>query len=386
MSEHAGSRRYALLVTRNFPPLLGGMERVNQQLLDAVAAEWRPALCGPAGASAHIPAGVAVAQTRLNPLPLFLIGTLMRAMAMAWRLRPWVVVAGSGLSAPMAWFAARLVGAKCAVYLHGLDVIAPSRAYQWLWLPFIRACDLAVVNSRHTGELCERRGVKRERIRVLNPGTDLPSPDSVDTTAFRLRLDLGQRPILLSVGRFTRRKGLAEFAARALPEIAARHPDVLLLVIGDEASAALHGSVGGESQRIQAAASAAGVAQNLRMIGHCDDATLDTAYQAASVHVFPVLDLPGDVEGFGMVALESAARGLPTVAFSVGGVPDAVADGVTGRLVPPGDYAVFAQVVIQLLSDPADPARAQACREFAAGKQWPVFAERFRELLRSLDG
>jgi phosphatidylinositol alpha-1,6-mannosyltransferase len=374
------------LVTRNFPPLLGGMERVNQQLLDAVAAEWRPALCGPAGAAAHVSTGTAVAQTRLNPLPLFLVGTSVRAVAMAWRLRPAVVVAGSGLSAPMAWLAARLVGAKCAVYLHGLDVIAPSRVYQWLWLPFIRACDLAVVNSRHTGQLCEQRGVKPERIRVLNPGTDLPPPKPGDTTAFRSAFGLGERPILLSVGRFTRRKGLAEFAAQALPQIVARYPDVLLLVIGGEASAALHGSVGGETQRIQAAASAAGVAQNLKMIGHCDDTTLNTAYQAASVHVFPVLDLPGDVEGFGMVALESAARGLPTVAFSVGGVPDAVEDGVSGRLVSPGDYAAFAQAVVQLLSDPADPARAQACREFAAGKQWTVFAERFRELLRSIDG
>jgi phosphatidylinositol alpha-1,6-mannosyltransferase len=102
--------------------------------------------------------------------------------------------------------------------------------------------------------------------------------------------------------------------------------------------------------------------------------------------VFPVLDLPGDVEGFGMVALEAAAHGVPTVAFAVGGVPDAVADGRTGVLVAPGDYAALAAATLAQLdaSNAADV--AGQCRDFARGLDWAVFGARLRALLRGGDG
>jgi phosphatidylinositol alpha-1,6-mannosyltransferase len=118
-------------------------------------------------------------------------------------------------------------------------------------------------------------------------------------------------------------------------------------------------------------------------LGRCDGPTLSAAYQAADVHIFPVLDLPGDVEGFGMVALESAAHGLATVAFAVGGVPDAVLDGQTGTLVEPGDYVVLGEAVIRQLAQAREGATIATCREFAAGKVWPVFGERLRNLLDS---
>jgi phosphatidylinositol alpha-1,6-mannosyltransferase len=304
-------------------------------------------------------------------------------MRLAWRRKPEWVVAGSGLTAPIAWLAARCAGGRMAVYLHGLDIVAPSRVYQWLWLPFIRRCDLALVNSANTAGLAQRAGVRSRTTHVLHPGCDLPTLNVAAADEFRQRHGFAQRPVLLSVGRLTQRKGLAEFVAKALPAIATHHPDVLLLVIGDEATDALHARAGSERERIFAAARIGAVVQNLHFFGRCDDATLSAAYQAADVHVFPVLDLPGDVEGFGMVALESAAHGLPTVAFAVGGVSDAVLDGHTGTLIGPGDYAAFGDAVIRQLACSRESANIAACREFAAGKTWPVFGERLRSLMDS---
>lgn len=374
-------RLRVLLVTRNFPPLVGGMERVNQHLLIELARVWRVSLCGPGGSGNAATGAESVAESRLKPLWRFLLGTAWRAFLMARRLRPKIVLAGSGLSAPMAWLAARSSGAKLVVYLHGLDVIAPSRIYQMLWLPFIRACDFVLVNSENTGRLAREHGVVAGKISVLHPGTDIPDLDPAGGLVFREKYELGQRPLLLSVGRFTRRKGLAEFVALALPTIAAKQPDVLLLIIGEEASDALHGASGSERGRILEAARKAGVEGNLRFLGRCDEAALHSAYLAADCHVFPVLDLPGDVEGFGMVALESAAHGLRTVAFAVGGVSDAVEAGQTGELIVPGDYAAFARAVSAQLAAPATAERLAACRRFAEGKSWDRFGERLREIL-----
>lgn len=381
MRDGDNPRPLALLVTRNFPPLLGGMEKVNQHLLAALQPAWRTALCGPAGSAAYVAPQTEVRQGRVKPLAVFLVATVWRAVGLAWRRKPEWVIAGSGLTAPIAWLAGRCVGSKVAVYLHGLDIVAPSRVYQWLWLRFIRRCDIALVNSANTARLAKSRGVRSDKLHVLHPGTDLPPLDAAVAREFRKRLGFGQRPLMLSVGRLTQRKGLTEFVANALPAIVSRYPDALLVVIGDEASDALHARAGSERERTLAAARAAGVEQSVHFLGRCDEATLGAAYQASDLHIFPVLDLPGDVEGFGMVALEAAAHGLPTIAFAVGGVPDAVDDGYTGSLIEPGNYAELGAAVIRQFTRVRDGATIIACREFAAAKAWPVFGERLRSLL-----
>lgn len=371
-----GGTRKALLVTRNFPPLLGGMEKLNQRLLGELGQEWVVEMCGPAGSAQHA-GGVPVHEAPTRPLALFLLVTGLHAARAALSNRPEWIVAGSGLTAPIAWLAARVSGGKVAIYAHGLDLVAPSRAYQSLWLPFIRRCDLMLVNSASTRQLAEAKRVPARVIRILHPGVDVPSLDPAAGEVFRSEQGLGQRPVLLSVGRLTRRKGLVEFLENTFPRVVERYPDVILMVIGADANDALHGGSAPVRAQLELAAERMGVASNVKFIGHCSDSALSGAYQAADVHVFPVRELTGDVEGFGMVALESAAHGLPTVAFAVGGVPDAVRDGETGTLVPAGDYRAFADAVSRHLEDGRGRAGAQ-CRDFAEAKSWTAFGTQLR--------
>jgi phosphatidylinositol alpha-1,6-mannosyltransferase len=372
----------SMLVTRNFPPLVGGMERVGLHLCKALASVGETTVVAPRGASAFSPEGVAVVAVPLKPLAAFLAASFARAVAVAISRRPHLIVAGSGLTAPTAWICARIAGGRSAVYLHGLDIVAPSRIYATAWLPFIRRCDLVICNSHNTAELARQHGVAVDRIHVLHPGTEMPAErsDGVGET-FRRTRKLGTRPLLLSVGRFTRRKGLAEFVASALAPIVAASPDALLVIVGDEASDALHGGPGNERARIMAAAGAAGVAANLMFTGRLDEDELLGAYEAAACHVFPVLQVPGDVEGFGMVALESAAHGLPTVAFSVGGVPDAVAVPDSGTLIAAGDYSAFAEAVVGYLGRGQDEDLGRTARAFARNKCWPEFHARLRAIV-----
>lgn len=372
-----------LLVTRNFPPLVGGMERVNLHMVRALQLDWRVALCGPTGASACLSSNCTIHETAIRPLSYFLGITLVKAVWFALRRRPALVIAGSGLAAPIAWIAARCCGGRMAVYLHGLDLIVDHPIYQSGWLPFIRRSDIVIANSRHTAALALARGVPSRRVHVLNPGTGLPSLDPRAGWAFRERFQLGRVPLLLSVGRLTRRKGLAEFVQKVLPRVVENHSDVVLLVIGGDASNALHKGRDSEKERILACARSASVECHLRFLGNCDEGTLQSAYQACDLHVFPVVNLPGDVEGFGMVALEAAAHGLATVTFAVGGIPDAVSAGQTGELVAEGDYDGFVKAVLSQLALRRDPDRVTKCRAFAQEKAWPTFGRNFRALLRA---
>lgn len=344
---------------------------MNQRMLQGLAKHGPSSLIGPVGCADFAPSMTSVEQVPASPVARFMLGALLVALRAGYRRRPRIALAGSGLTAPLAWMVARIFGSRCAVYLHGLDVIAPSRLYQWCWLPFIRRSDIVIVNSRNTASLAIERGVAANRIHVIHPGTDIPAPDSEARQNFRARHGLGAEPLLISVGRLTMRKGLAEFVRDVFPAVLAKHPRAILLIIGADATDAVGAARHSESSRIIESARRAGVEHALRLTPHCDDETLSSAYRAADVHVFPVRDVPGDVEGFGMVAIEAAAHGLPTVAYAVGGVEDAVVEGVTGSLCAGRDAAGFAAAAMRWIEAPLE-ARSR-CEARAVQFSWAQF-------------
>ena len=382
MGEQGKSRPQILLITRNLPPLRGGMERLNQHIAIELDRNFDVTVIGPMGCRQHLPDGIKVHEVPTRPLWRF----LLRSMSAAWREATGnlsVAMAGSGLTAPAALLASRRSGAKAVAYVHGLDLVTRHPVYRWLWMPALRRLDVAFANSASTADLAMRAGVARGNVMVLHPGTRIPDAAPVDAAGFRARFGLGDVALLLSVGRLTERKGLREFVATALPRIVALHPDVRLVIIGDDAPDALHKGTADAGQRLLETAVALGLQGNLCRLGPCDDATLDQAYAAAAVHVFPVRHVPGDIEGFGMVAIEAAAHGLPTVAFAVGGVPDAVGDGRSGYLLKPGDHEGFANRVCDVVAaGRAAPMRTTA-RAYASHFAWERFGERLRAALQS---
>jgi phosphatidylinositol alpha-1,6-mannosyltransferase len=158
-------------------------------------------------------------------------------------------------------------------------------------------------------------------------------------------------------------------------------------VIGKEPEHALLSGIG-ERTRIDEALATTGLDQSVLFLGVLPDSELHAAYFAADVLVFPIQEHAHDIEGFGMVALEAAAHGLPTVAFAAGGVPDAVGNGVSGNLIEPNDHSAFARAVLTRLGD-ASHQRIESrasISAFASTFSWPVFGKRLRELVWTGDG
>ncbi|QIK39248.1 glycosyltransferase family 4 protein [Caldichromatium japonicum] len=355
------------------------MERLNWHLAEQLARFGEVRVIGPQGAVTQAPAGVIVREAPLSPLPGFLFHAAQLARNEARTWRPDVVIAGSGLTAPLSWWAARACGARTAAYVHGLDIVVPHPVYRALWRPALRRMERIIANSAPTARLALGIGIAPARIGIVHPGVDLPMPDAAARARFRQRWGIApETPVLLSVGRLTERKGLREFVRDVLPIIAQAWPDVVLVIVGDAPTQALYAQAQ-SPQSILETAHAAGVADHVRLLGPLFERDLLTdSYFGADVHVFPVRELPDDPEGFGMVAIEAAAHGLPTVAYATGGVVDAVAEGVSGRLVPPGDAKAFAAAVLHTLDAPP---LANACCAFAQGFAWEVFGQRLaREL------
>src|SRR5699024_8736491 len=84
-----------------------------------------------------------------------------------------------------------------------------------------------------------------------------------------------------------------------------------------------------------------------------------------------IVVVPSFGEGFGMVALEAMERGRAVIASDVGGLPEIVAAGETGLIVPPGDVSALAAAIVELAGDPVRAAvfgaagRERALAEFS---------------------
>ena len=201
------------------------------------------------------------------------------------------------------------------------------------------------------------RGVEEHLVqRIGRPGQWLPIFSGIDCSPYegarenreRTRRDLGIGPddlLVGTVGRLEPVKGFAYFVEAAHAIAYAAH-NARFIIVGD-------GSL--ERRLRQQALNLGG---SIRFLGHRDD--VPDLMAAMDVFVLPSLN-----EGMGRVLLEAGAAGVPAVATAVGGVPDIVADGKTGLLVPPRDAAAIAKAVIDLAGDAERRARmGEAGRAF----------------------
>lgn len=363
-----------LIITRNLPPLVGGMERLNWHMADELAKQAEVHVIGPKGAAALKPLSITLAEAPLKPLPLFLLVAFFKGLWMALRWRPDVILAGSGLTAPIVWLLSRLCGARSAAYLHGFDITVNHGLYRRLWRPTFKKLDQIIVNSTPTQNLAIATGVCQNNISIVYPGVSLPeAPQSAKSiAAFKEQHGLTGKKILLSVGRLTTRKGLREFVGQALPAIVEAEPNAVLVVIGEAPKNSLGAGIQ-TIESIQAQAAQSGTVKHIMFLGVITDKVLlATAYEAADVHVFPVRHIPDDPEGFGMVAIEAAAHGVATVAFATGGIVDAVSEGVSGYLVEKNNYKQMSKRILQCLKTPLAEDRISS---FSGGFAWVNFGK-----------
>jgi phosphatidylinositol alpha-1,6-mannosyltransferase len=192
----------------------------------------------------------------------------------------------------------------------------------------------------------------------LTPGVEpLTFPEKMAARAL-LRVPAPQK-VVLSVARLVPRKGIDRLieAVKALPD------DVLLVVVGD----------GEDLPRLKELA--APLADRVRFVTDASDETRNAWYAAADVFALPVREEAGDVEGFGIVYLEAALAGLPSIAGRSGGAAEAVVDGETGYVVEDEVRAVAAMLQT-LLQDPllrlkmGAAARERAKSKFRWADRW----------------
>ncbi|MGH2936424.1 MAG: glycosyltransferase family 4 protein [Gaiellaceae bacterium] len=189
----------------------------------------------------------------------------------------------------------------------------------------------------------EQVGVPAAKVETIHYGLDEPPPAWGENPPDPLPADAR---IVLSTSRLTRQKGV-DVAVRALASLPA---DTVLVVLGE----------GPERAALESLARELGVDGRLHLPGRVPDVT--AWLRRASVYV-----QPSRWEGFGLAVLEAMVCGLPVVATRVSSLPELVADGETGVLVPPDDPAALSAAIERALAEPGfgDAGRERAQAKFS---------------------
>lgn len=346
-----------LIITRNLPPLIGGMERLNWHIADELSHENNVLILSHTKAKSIAPKKCSFYGVPLNPLPLFLILAFFKTFLICLIQKPDVIFAGSGLTAPIVVFWAKIFRKKSIVYIHGLDIATNHPVYNRIWVPMICMADKVIANSTPTLGICVSKGVPHDKLSIIHPGVTFPpiKKDQELINSIKNQYNLNNKKILLSVGRLTERKGIREFVDLSLPKIIQTCSDTMLVIIGDTPIHSLNKNLQSKNSIISMGEKH-GIQKNILFVGNIsDDELLATWYYLADIHVFPVKHIPSDPEGFGMVAIEAAAHGTPTIAFATGGVIDAINNSISGYLVEPNNYYLLAEKILTILKQPINP-------------------------------
>jgi phosphatidylinositol alpha-1,6-mannosyltransferase len=292
-----------------------------------------------------------------------------------------IKVAAFGAAAPLAMLSASMKRAGV------IKTVALTHGHEVWWakvFPFtlaIRRIGSTVDTLTYLGEFTQRAishslsaSAAKAMVKIA-PGIDVDHFTPVDSTQLRKELNLEGKKVIVSVGRLVHRKG-QDHLIESMPQILESVPDAHLLMVGK----------GPYLEHLAKLVALNKLENHVSFIGRIQYAELPRFICAGDVFAMPSRSrLAGlEVEGLGIVYLEASSCGLPVIAGSSGGAPDAVIDGVTGFVVDGTDNQQIAKAAIELLNNPEKAkSMGMAGRQWIIDNwRWEIWSAQFNELLR----
>lgn len=307
------------------------------------------------------------------------LGSLAALIRLMRRVRPHIVHTHAAKAGTLGRLAARLTGVPVIVHtyhghvLRGYFPPARERVYRGIERYLARQTDeLVAVTPRVRGELLDMGIGAPDRFSVVPLGFDLDRFTRAAMHRGHLRRELGaptDAPLVGIVARLVPIKAHDVFLTAAAAVRRAR-PATRFVIVGD----------GERRAQIVADIERLGLRDAVHLLGWRAD--LERIYADLDVAV-----LTSRNEGSPVALIEAMAAGVPVVATAVGGVPDVVEDGVTGRLAPDGDAAAVAARILEAIdrgvaAPLVDLARRRVLERYGADRLVTDIDELYGRLLR----
>lgn len=285
----------------------------------------------------------------------------------------WAIPTGPAIVA-----CARRLKRPSVITMHGGDVyVNLSQGYdfpvRWYVRPVLRRTLLGAHALTAISDDCRMHalnaGARDSSIHMVMNGADLRRFSPGPRLSRIGDLEISDQMVFACRQLFPR-KGI-RFLIEAVASLVPRYPRIQVVIAGD----------GFERPELEALAARLGIADRTVFLGWVANERLPEYFRACAVSVIPSLE-----EGFGIPAAEAMGCETPVIASDAGGLPEVVADGVTGIVVPKGDSAAIARALDRLLADP-DLRRSMGVRgrdRALSLFDWDRAAEKFENVYESL--
>ncbi|RYY34494.1 MAG: glycosyltransferase [Sphingobacteriaceae bacterium] len=348
-----------LFISHKHPPSTGGMEKQNFELVERMRKYAR----------VH----TIIHEAGTSKISFFL--SLNRRIKAMCRKHPGISVIhyNDGLMAAVCLKHKGYGHLKRTVTIHGLDIVFPNRIYRDRIVPTYKNFDRIFAVSRATAQACIERGIPPEKITVISNGVDasiadcLPRPGFYTYMETQYNVQLAGKKMLVCMGRAVKRKGFSWFISNVVPKLKG---DFMLLIIGPyktRLSAAdrvinylppkLNRQVTlflgwpSDEQNIRNLLRQQDINGKAAHLGRLPFDDIQQILMAADAFVMPNIPVNGDIEGFGLVALEACLCGTKVFASNIEGVTDVVTHNKNGYLMPAGDARKWVNALNILISD-----------------------------------
>ncbi len=356
----------SLLVTNDFPPKLGGIQTYLWELWRRLPAGETTVLTTRYAGADAFDAEAATDGLRIGRAPQ---RVLLPGRALAARVRSLADDIGADVvfldpALPLGAIGPALGDRPNVLILHGAEITVPGRlpATNFLVRKVLRETQGVIAAGAWTGRHAARIAGRELRGVVIPPGVDTERFVPVDDAtrrATRVRHGLDpDRPLVLGLSRLVPRKGFDV----VIDAVAGLDDSVQLAIAG----------AGRDEHRLRARAATRLADGRIHFLGRVPDADLPSLYGSADVFAMLCRDRWAgmEAEGFGIVFVEAASCGVPSVVGRSGGSHEAISDGETGLVVDPNDMHEARDALARLLGDDALARRlGQAARRRAVEAQ-----------------
>jgi len=376
-----------LCITHKYPPFVGGMETQSYELIRGLSEFY----------SVHI-----LAYTGDENKVLWFL-RLPRRVRNILRKNSNIrlIHLNDGSMGVASLWLQRFTAIPVIVTYHGLDITYPLTLFQKQFVPRLRKYRGAICVSEFTRQECLRRGFDATTTFTVNNGVDHHLADIpfdwtiVDKLQNDYGIDVSNKRVIVSTGRPVKRKGFSWFLKNVMPHL---DEDTLFLMIGPlkkeqtvferllrmipgRIGYKLHLLLGFSTDRLEVIEQLS-KQKNAYHLGKVSGEDLMQLLSLANLFVMPNISIPGDVEGFGLVALEASMRGAYVLASAIDGITDAVVDGKNGSLLPAGDTSAWIDKIHELLSDEvALQTFSEQGKEFTRRHfSWKIMTESYVEI------
>ena len=251
----------------------------------------------------------------------------------------------------------KLYGRKVLLNYHSGEADDHLRRWRRSAIPTIRLVDVVIVPSEYLVRVFASFGLEAHAIYNL-----------IDTRQFRFRERVPLKPAFLSNRNFESHYGVDK-VLRAFSTIQQSVPEASLTIAGD----------GSQRSALHALAKELDL-RNATFIGQVKPEAIADIYDAADVYLNG-----SEIDNQPLSILEAFSCGLPIVTTAAGGIPDIVSDGVTGILVPLGDYEQMAKRAIGLLNDDESTrTMIEHARQECAKYSWEAVRDSWLNVYHSL--